>query len=310
MSMKKKGFVASLLFFMATSLFADYNGVIYIPTSVKYDVERGLETDLKYVHTLTKYVSYWNKSSLQKLCERSQRVQEDVNNSVDEIAEKFLEESHSFRHTGKIEIHKNIIALKTVIKDGLAKIDETCASQDRVKKDDAKKLLDHSKVMNKFYIARNKLATSISNYGKVIRAVDETDTSKFVVKYKGNKGFWGKYEGCEVSLNVENNKLVATYTDMETTKTHTRDFDSISQDKEIIKSFEFNDKITTNRVCDINGTTSANLNFKDGSLVEFELKQTSFKRSSPGFGIIIQCLNEEDADTVSKSFNCYDLKRM
>ncbi|MCP4913121.1 MAG: hypothetical protein GY909_08375 [Oligoflexia bacterium] len=314
--MNIKALVAAATISLSAGIAADYNGVIYIPTSVEYDVERDLMMNLQFLESDSRFVSYWNKDRFQKFCQSNRRVIESLNTEVEQISNKFLSESESFRHNGKVEINEAIKNLEKVVVKGLEDITVACRDQKRMKEDQARKLTGWGSkfdgIKTDFYQARNKLSNLIEGYGKVIRAYDQANTSFFAGKFEGHQGWKTGYKSCSVDIKVEDNKVKMNFKDSDSDYSMTRNLEDMSADKKELKNFKFDKDLKTSTICSAKGTTFAELSYDGGDLTDIVFTHRSLKRNATGFGVIISCISDKDS-LLSKfrnnTYKCYDLKR-
>lgn len=316
--MNIKTLVATAAISLSAVASANYNGIIYIPTSLKYDVERSLLNDLSFNKSDARFVSYWNKDQFKKFCSGTRRTMESVNKEITEISDKFLSDSESYRHKGKVEINNAIKNIEKVVVDGFEDITIACRDQKRMKEDQARSLVawgsKFDKIKSNYYTARNKLSSLIESYGKVIRVYDQTNTSFFAGKFAGHQGWRTGYKSCSVDIKVEDNKVSMNFKDDDSDYTMTRDLENMSRskDKKVLKNFKFDQDIETATICSVKGTTFANLSYKGGDLTDIVLTHRSLKRNATGFGVIISCISEEDSllnKFRNSKYKCYDLKR-
>ncbi len=292
---------------------ASYNGVIYIPTSVKYDIERGLLHDLKYIKTNSRYVSYWSKSSFKSFCDSADNTMIKLNTEVQKLSNKFISESDPFSHKGRIEINNAILNLEKVITSGLAPISSACRDQRRMKEDQARSLTSNmGQIESNYYRARNKLSSLIKNYGEVIRVYKSANTSNFNGSYTGHQGWLTGYEQCEVNVKVKGKTVEMKYSDPSSEFSLTRNLVGMSHKKEVLENFAFDREIETSTICSIKGTSFANLNYENYSLKEFRATHRRLKTPASGFGVVISCLNQDDEileKVFAKRYKCLDLKK-
>lgn len=293
---------------------ASYNSVIYIPTSVEYDVERTLMMNLQFIPSHGRNVNYWNKSAFKSLCKYTDSTLKELKGDVEKISEKFLVSSELFRHKGKADINKSILKLETTVQEGLQPILDVCKSEKRLKEDRARELtsdLAMMKVKNKFYTARNELSKKVKAYGEVIRAYDQADTSRFNGKYEGHQGAFKAFAPCQVEMKVEGKHVKMLYKDSDSKFEMTRELARMSADKKVLKNFDFDTEIKTNTICSSRGTTFAKLNFENNQLVDFKATHRMTKRQASGLGVIISCISQEDEtlkNIFADKYKCYDLK--
>jgi len=292
---------------------ASYNNIIYIPTSVKYDVERSLDNNLDFIQSRGRFVSYWNKSAFKDFCKTTESTLSELKSEISEISEKFLESSESFRHRGKAEINKAILNLDEVVREGLSPITVACKTNKRMKEAEARSLVSNiGQVESKFYQARNKLSVLVKNYGKVIRVYEQANTSKFNGKYVGHQGVMSGFKKCHVNIKVEGDKARLKFKDQDSKFEMTRDLVDMSLDKKELKNFSFDREIKTNTICSAKGTTFAKLDFENGSLVNFKATHRGMKKAHSGLDVLIKCFDQNDEilkNVFADKYKCYDLKK-
>jgi hypothetical protein len=313
--MKLKALMTIAALSISTLASASYNGVIYIPTSVKYDVERALVSDLDFIRSDSRFVSYWNKGSLKGFCDGAKKTKSDTSKVVSIISNKFLAESEQFRHKGKTEINKAILNLSHVVSEGLEPILEACSSQNRMKEDQARKLTSFNskmdKIIFKFFTARNDLSSLISKYGKVIRVFDMANTDSFNGSYKGHQGVMSGYKPCTVDVKVKADKAVVTFKDSDSNFSVSRKLVGLSTEKIKLKNFLFNKEIETNTICSQNGTSFAHLNYEDGKLVDLKMTHRKHSRPTSGFGVLYSCISQKEEtlpNIFAQKYKCFDLE--
>jgi len=311
--MKLKTLVALTAISMTSIASASYNGIIYIPTSVKYDVERSLIPNLDFVRTRSHYVSYWSKSSKKDFCNTTEKTLSELGTEVSKLSNKFISESETFRHKGKSEINEAILNLDKVVRDGLSPITKSCKDSKRMKEDKARSLTSNMHDIKMGYFqARNKLARLISDYGEVIRVYGQANTANFNGQYVGNQGWQNLYAPCEVEIKVKGKEVNMAFKDENSSISITRDLISMSNKEEVLKNFSFDREIEANTICSAKGTTFANLNYENGSLKDFKITHRRLKRNASGFGTLISCISQDD-EVLSKIFamrySCKDLER-